>query len=90
MMEVLHLWLCVGEVWKVGLYKYGAVLGGLLHVFNSTQTHQEVLRNLIEQEAGNSTQWLKDNKLCVAGSKSELVIMGTKKIRISKITRKSK
>ena len=38
----------------------------------------EVLRNLIEQEAGNSAQWLKDNRLCVAGSKSKLMIIGQK------------
>ena len=50
----------------------------------------EVLRNLIEQEAGNSAQWLKDNRLCVAGSKSKLMIIGTKQMRRSKITSEAK
>ena len=44
-----------------------------------------VLRNLIEQEAGNSAQWLKDNRLCVAGEKSKLMIIGTKKLRSLKV-----
>ena len=44
----------------------------------------EVLRNLIEQEAGNSASWLKDNRLCVAGDKSKLMIIGTRKLRLSK------
>ena len=31
----------------------------------------EHLRESIEQEAGNSAQWLKDNRLCVAGEKKQ-------------------
>ena len=34
-----------------------------------------VLSNLIEHEAGNSAQWLTDNRLCVAGDKSKLLVM---------------
>ena len=49
-----------------------------------------VLKNLIEHEAGNSASWLKDNRLCVAGDKSKLIVIGTKKMRSSKITDKMK
>ena len=38
-----------------------------------------VLKNLIEHEAGNSASWLKHNRLCVAGDKSKLIVIGTKK-----------
>ena len=49
-----------------------------------------VLRNSIECEAGNSAQWLKDNRLCVAGDKSKLLVIGTRKLRSSKIIEKAK
>ena len=42
------------------------------------------MRDSIEQEAGNSAQWLTDNRLCVAGSKSKLLIIGTEKLRTLK------
>ena len=42
------------------------------------------LNNLIQQEAGNSARWLKDNRLCVAGEKSKLLILGNSKLRKSK------
>ena len=48
------------------------------------------LRNLIEQEAGNSAQWLHDNRLCVSADKSKLLIIGTKQLRASKITGEAK
>ena len=44
----------------------------------------EVLRDLIEQEAGNSADWLRDNRLCVAGAKSKLMVLGTSKLRASR------
>ena len=44
-----------------------------------------VLKELIEQEAGNSATWLKDNRLCVAGDKSKLLIIGTKQLKASKV-----
>ena len=44
----------------------------------------EVLVNLIEQEANNSASWMKDNRLCVAGEKSKLLIIGTKSLKASK------
>ena len=43
------------------------------------------LRQLIEQEANNSANWMKDNRLCVAGEKSKLLIIGTKSLRASKV-----
>ena len=42
-----------------------------------TGNDPEELRNSIEREAGNSAQWLKDNRLCVAGSKSKFLMIGT-------------
>ena len=50
----------------------------------------EVLRDLIEQEAGNSADWLRDNRLCVAGDKSKLMVIGTSKLRASRIKREAK
>ena len=43
------------------------------------------LRDSIEREAENSAKWLKDNRLCVAGSKSKLLIIGTNKMRRQRI-----
>ena len=45
----------------------------------------EVLRDLIEKEAGNSASWLQDNRLCVDGEKSKLLVVGTKRLRDLKI-----
>ena len=44
-----------------------------------SERNPEVARDSIQREAGNSAQWLKDNRLCVAGSKSKLLVVGTKK-----------
>ena len=43
------------------------------------------LRDIIEQEARNSSNWLEDNRLCVAGEKSKLMVIGTKQLRTQKI-----
>ena len=45
----------------------------------------EALRDKIEYEASNSAQWLKDNRLCVAGEKSKMLIVGTRNMRNSKV-----
>ena len=50
----------------------------------------EVLRDLIEQEASNSAQWLHDNRLCVASQKSKLMVIGTRKLRTSRIQNEMK
>ena len=47
---------------------------------------QGALKGKIEKEAGNSAQWLKDNRLCVAGEKSKLLILGTSEMKRSRIT----
>ena len=36
-----------------------------------------ILREKIQTEADNSAQWLKDNRLCVAGEKSKLLVLAT-------------
>ena len=42
------------------------------------------LRNLMEQEAGNSAHWLKDNRLCVAGNNSKFLVVRTTMMRWSR------
>ena len=49
-----------------------------------------VLRDLMEQEANNSAMWLRDNRLCVAGEKSKFMVLGTRKLRASKVTNEAK
>ena len=41
----------------------------------------ELLAHKITIEAGLSTQWLKDNKLCVAPDKTKVLITGTQQLR---------
>ena len=48
------------------------------------------LRALISQEAGNSARWLTDNRLCVAGEKSKLLVIGTSQLRSQKLHNKMK
>ena len=43
------------------------------------------LKNKIQVEADNSAQWLKDNRKCVAGDKSKLLVLATTEIRAAKI-----
>ena len=50
----------------------------------------EVVRELIERKAGNSIQWLKDNRLCVAGSKNKFLMIGTDKLRKTRIDKEFK
>ena len=45
----------------------------------------EKLMNKIQKEADLSCNWLTDNRMCVAGEKSKLLIVGTKELRKSKI-----
>ena len=40
---------------------------------------------IYKQEADNSARWLTDNKLCVAGDKSKLLVIGTRQIRMSQV-----
>ena len=43
------------------------------------------LQNSIQREVINSVSWLQDNRLCVAGDKSKLLVIGTKELRSSKL-----
>ena len=43
-----------------------------------------LLQQKIQREAEKSAQWLKDNRLCVAGDKSKLLVLGTGEMRASK------
>ena len=45
----------------------------------------EVLKEKITREAGNSVQWLQDNRLCVAADKSKLLVTGTQQLRSAKV-----
>ena len=48
------------------------------------ESDPENLQSLIQQESGNSAQWLSDNRLCVAGEKSKLLVIGTKQLKRQK------
>ena len=45
----------------------------------------EILKEKIQEEAGNSELWLKDNQLCVSGEKSKLMVVATNQLRRSKV-----
>ena len=45
----------------------------------------ESLRSKIQREAKNSADWIKDNRLCVSGDKSKLMVIGTSALRRLKI-----
>ena len=45
-----------------------------------------ILNAKIQTEADNTASWLKDNRLCVAGEKSKLLILGTREMRASKLS----
>ena len=44
-----------------------------------------ILNMKIQDEAENSAKWLKDNRLCVAGEKSKLMVLGTSEMRAAKL-----
>jgi len=46
------------------------------------------LQSLIQTEACNSARWLGDNRLCVTGEKSKLMVIGTQKLKSHKCPRK--
>ena len=43
------------------------------------------LKEKIQYEADCSANWLADNRMCVAGEKTKLLIVGTKRLRSSKL-----
>ena len=50
----------------------------------------DILEQKIQQEANRSTAWVHDNKLICSGSKTKLIIAGTKELRKSKLLSKNK
>ena len=46
----------------------------------------EVLQVKIQREANLSTSWVTDNRLVCSGSKTKLLVVGTKELRKSKLT----
>ena len=46
------------------------------------------MQKKIQREANLSTSWVKDNKLMCSGSKTKLLVVGTKELRKSKLTNK--
>ena len=45
----------------------------------------ENLKEKIQMEADLSVNWLKDNRMCVAGDKSKLLISGTRQLKDKKV-----
>ena len=46
--------------------------------------HSSKLQEKIQKKTDNMVEWLKDNRLCVAGEKSKLLVEGTKELRTKK------
>ena len=46
-----------------------------------------ILQQKIQREADLSTSWVKDNKMVCSGAKTKLLIVGTKELRRSKLTK---
>ena len=42
----------------------------------------------MQQEANYSSDWLRDNRMCVAGQKSKLLVVATKGLRKNKLRRR--
>ena len=49
----------------------------------------EILQVKIQREADLSTSWVKDNRLVCSGSKTKLLVVGTKELRKSRIVDKN-
>ena len=45
----------------------------------------ETVKEKIQEEAGKSALWLKDNQLCVSGQKSKLLVVATNQLRRSNV-----
>ena len=55
---------------------------------NVSHSNPDILENMIQEEANKSTAWVRDNKLVCSGSKTKLLIIGTKERRKSKLVSK--
>ena len=50
--------------------------------------HSDQLVEKLQREVNNMVSWLKDNRLCVAGDKSKLLIVGHPELRAARLTDK--
>ena len=57
---------------------------------NTSDTNPDILQQKIQEQANKSTSWVHDNKLVCSGSKTKLLVVGTKELRRSKLTSKNK
>ena len=57
---------------------------------NVSDSDPENLQRKIQSVANKSTSWVKDNKLVCSGSKTKLLVIGTKEIRKSKLISQNK
>ena len=46
----------------------------------------QILHDKIQQVANDSSSWLTDNRMCVAGEKSKLLVIGTRKLKSLKLS----
>ena len=53
----------------------------------SAKNSEELVQKL-HREVNNSVNWLKDNRLCVAGDKSKLLIVGTEQLKRTRLNSK--
>ena len=59
----------------------------LCNPWPSAKKPKELVEKL-QREVNNSVNWLKDNRLCVAGDKSKILIVSTKQLRRTRLRNK--
>ena len=47
--------------------------------------HPDQLMEKLQREVNNTVSWLKDNRLCVAGDKSKLLVIGHPELRKARL-----
>ena len=57
---------------------------------NVKDSDPDSLQTKIQNEALRSTDWVADNRMVCAGDKTKLLIIGTKQLRLSKLTSQNK
>ena len=57
---------------------------------NVSDSDPDILQRKIQLEANKSTSWVRDNKLVCSGSKTKLLVIGTKELRKSKLLSQNK
>ena len=67
-----------------------ASIYGYITTFNVQDSNPNLLEIKVQTEANISTAWVKDNKLVCSGSKTKLLIVGTKEMRKSKLLNQNK